>query len=279
MAVTLMLVPLLAMPVSLQTAPGAPKGCPSAEALRAKVAEVTDAATFEAQAETRIEVRMSEADPGLEARVHLWRGGARVGERTLSVPVRDCDELASAVALHVAIVADPRQGLPPVTTVPLHTEARVGAGVAGGLTPGLTARFGGGLALRRGRWSGELDLRYALPSDVAFGGGSVSVDQLALELAACAHLGRYQGCALGLGGLQRYEGSGFDAANHASRFAALGLGVRVGTRWSVSDTLRVVLRLDVLASLHDVTLRVDGESAWRNPPVSATAGVDVGHVF
>ncbi len=170
-----------ATPIRLELAPDPPRGCPGEAALKTHVAQILGYAPFEPEASTRIIVKMADAPPGLRADVHLWRAGEQVGERVLNVPVNDCAELAFAVALHVAIVAEPRRALPrppEEASVPIETEARVGAGLAAGLTPGFTAAFGGGVSVRRGLWSGALDLRYDPPSDVEQAGGTVAVDLL-----------------------------------------------------------------------------------------------------
>ena len=271
-----------ATPIELELAPDAPRGCPAEAALKTHVAQILGYAPFEPQAATRIAVTMADAPPGLRADVHLWRAGRQVGERVLRVPVPDCAELAFAVALHVAIVVEPRRALPrpgAAAPGPIESEVRLGVGLATGLTPGVTAALGGGVSVRRGAVSGALDVRYDVPSGVDHEGGTVSVDLLAATLAGCLHSDRYRGCVLALGGVQRYEGAGFDVTR-SSRFAALAFGVRGAVAWALGDAVNLHLRADVLAAVHDVTLRGPGNAvAWSSAPVAGTLALDAGYSF
>lgn len=137
------------------------ESCPDTTALARDVARRLGRDPFDPTAERIIEVVLSREPRGWGARIFVRSANGITGTRSLSSLSPNCDELASDVALAVALAIDPDGALAPRPSSPVVVPSRVsrtlrapratpidcshrvvtgGASLRGGLTAGLVPR-------------------------------------------------------------------------------------------------------------------------------------------
>lgn len=266
----------------------APPGCPPPSALGAAMAEVLGPAPTTPTDAAALAVEV--ADDRRSATLRLYADDGRLlGRRTVDSPVADCPALVRAVALSAALaIAPPVPSLPapappaeparqPPEPAPLRVALDGGVGLGVGLHPGLGAVLGGGLALGRGRWSGQLAVRVSgAPAwlDGGVAGGRVRSGLIGGEGWGCGDFGPVTGCLGALAGLEVHGGVDFVTEGQSSGPWLAG-GLRLDWRpWGSADRrFDWGPRLELVAPISRLTLTVDGRSAWRTPALGAVIGI------
>jgi hypothetical protein len=257
--------------------------CPSADEFRAAANARAGHELFGEPATATIEVSLRREGEAFVATVALPdTPGEREATRELRSAV-GCAELASAAALVASIALDPASLLrpsaepkpePPATPASETWRALLGGGPRGvwGLSPGPTVGLALSAAAVKGRTSLGVELRGLVPRDASYGNGSVAVLPLALSLLPC-RLGRHvEACAVGVLGLLRGAGAGFDHDFTVWRPFG-GLGARGGLTTDLGRLrLRASLEGDVLLPRTQFLVGTAGVYATRS--VSVSGGLD-----
>jgi hypothetical protein len=280
--------------------------CPDEQALRESVAARLGHDPFRADAEGAVSATISRGSRGLRAVVELRdRSGRVTGSRLLTTTRRDCQELASAMALAICIAVDPLvlsrvlppkepppppspppapapppcpacPVCPPPPRAPVRFRAGVGAQLDLGAVPTLASlgvvaqaelRHRAFALALEGRVDPELGSARALSDS-----GGVGATLLLALLIPCARLRSFGLCALlGMGALKGrgvdLAVSGHDTTFYAAAGARLSLEVPL-----LPQRLALDLHLDGLAPLTRTGLRIDGAEVWATPPIAGGLG-------
>ena len=235
--------------------------CPSAERLTSAVEAIVGRPLAGGEDSRRLSVQVvfARAEQGYEA--HLRLTGAAEGERVLLDRGENCEALADAVAVTLALLFDPAFQSPkaraPAQPQPgrpnpgVWLGARFGLGL--GLVEGATWAFGGavGLSLGARTWF-ELGAATSGSRELAFGSGVVRVRLSYAELSGFHSVtaGDFQlGPVLSiLGGVTSGAGEGYPTTTSASlAYLALAGGARA--QFKLAPRLLLSLRAEAVVPL------------------------------
>jgi hypothetical protein len=283
--------------------PGA-ESCPEERALRDAVLDLLGYDPFRADAKEDIDARVVRGPGGLEAAIDLLdESGRSRGVRRLLSRRQDCAQLASALALALAIAVDPlmadrvsaglepaplpadrpapvaKQSQPPPDRV-APTVRRLGFLAHGtlGAAPGPAPGFDLIADLRRGRFSVSIDARVDLPASKDVPGGTISGWLATGSLVGCVHHHFVAGCALLGAGALRVDGHDLENARGATEPLAVA-GARAALEIPLSQSLAAMVHADLYGTLIETAVLVGGQEAWKTPPVSGAAGAGLLAVF
>ena len=289
--------------------------CPDQEALQKAVEARLGHDPFSIWGENTIIATVSASGNALKARAELIDGaGVLRGTRDVAGRASDCDELILALALAISITLDPMQAPVPAAAAPEHEEAapdpepalalerdepaavqpkssvraavrreppsiwRGYASLFGsiGALPGASPGARAGLGFQRRGFRAGAEAGGLLPAPEEQGEDDrVVISLWGSNLYGCAAIAaRLFGCVLGSFGVLRGHGEGVSAPRTDVVFRA-ALGTRLAydlvldARWSLSA------HADLLGTLVRPTFTLNGESAWRPPPVSGELGLSV----
>ncbi|MDF2693701.1 MAG: hypothetical protein K0S65_2084 [Labilithrix sp.] len=227
--------------------------------------------------------------------------GRAYGKKELTSSADDCTELASAMALTISIVLDPRAAMgeterkdvpppPPSHDSPFEEErpvraepsppsappaaepvfVRVGAeGLAAvGAAPATAAGIAAFVGIGRGKLSLDLEARADFPASLTRGDGTgVSSSLLVANLAPCGHLAIAMFCALASAGALHGEGLNVGAPDRKVTFYAAA-GARAGLELPLTRAVFARVHADVLLPMTRTTLRSRGVEYWTTSPIS-----------
>lgn len=285
------------------------EACPDRDAVRTAVTNRLGYDPFDASSEKMIVARIVRESDQLRAEVELVdEHGARLGQRELSAPLDQCDDLLHAMALSISIAIDPeraesvaeapqepgnatKDAHPPAIQAPAPvTEARptrpaakrdepsnrfhwsVGFGpiVQLGVLPKLTVGGTAFGALRRDRWSLALEGELDLPVTTREQDVAVRSTSLALKLVPCGTWRTLIACQVTA---VRWLGATGSASHVGGRSSALAFGARLGIDLPVTAWLAARPYAEVLATPGPVRLLSDGREVWRTPLLSGALGI------
>jgi hypothetical protein len=286
--------------------------CPDERELRAAVAARLGYPVFErepASRVVRIEIRSGER--GLRADVELRSDRAELlGKRTLDSRGPACDQLASALALAIAMALDPMRALAvapppaaadpppaapagpaeapaaPCPTCPPCVQAEsarepsaldwafahvaLGPALVAGSVPNAT----GAAALELGVTLEHAALSVSALADLGASSGAIEAQRTLAMLAVCARDASaafgWAGCAVG--GLGVLRGSRVDGSERDTSRAG-SAGIRAYAELRLIEPLWGRVQLDVAASFERTSLAVSGQTAWTTPPFWGALGI------
>ncbi len=280
--------------------------CVDEAGLRSSVATRLGYDPFDDRAPALVTATISRAGAGAYEGVVQFRDehGRTLGEKRLTSSAEDCSELASAMALTISIVLDPRaamgtpardeNGQPPSPQPhespfeeerPVRAEqpepaptpaaepvfVRVGAEALAvvGAAPAPNAGIAAFIGLGRGKLSLDLEARADLPASLTRADGTgVSSSLLVANLVPCGHFGIASICALASAGALHGEASNVGSPDRQVTFYAAA-GARGGLEVPLAGAVVARAHADLLLPVTRTTLRGRGEEYWTTPPVSA----------
>ena len=218
-----------------------------------------------------LSARVAELDARLDSSIHIDttveadHASARLhlpsGTRELSAT--NCDELEQAIALVIAMVAQPRVAV----EQPIETEL-----VAGGLgSVGGDGRVIVGARWRRGDASIGAELHVDRPGAVSLGMSEIGIWSGSLEMSPCLALGPVETCATASAGV--FHGSGLRLADASTAFSPrVDAGARLQWQHAVTARFGIQLRADVDAILTTTRFDIDHMPVWTNRRFEAWTG-------
>jgi hypothetical protein len=287
--------------------------CPELPAIEAGVAARLGYEPFDDRAPDLVRTSIRGAAHGLEARIELVDGQGTVkAERRLVSHQRDCTELASSVELAVSIAIDPL-GVgaaepaanppaeaaapqpspapapgPPAAPAPAEPTPQprqpLTTRVEGGLVGTIFKAPGYSLGARAGGSLGGDSFSLGLEGQADFSArkslqqGSARATLWTASLVPCARQGVVAACALVTAGLSRGSGEGLEGARSTNLFYA-ALGLRLSLNLPLTSSLALTVHGDASAPLVEEQLRVDQQTVWTSPHVSAALGVGLAATF
>jgi len=282
--------------------------CPDEAELRSAVAQRLGVDPFRAEVPATVRAHISRREDGFVAEVAFDDPSGRHGNRRLSTPGDDCRELASTVALTIAIMVDPRTYAAPSPSTertaeaappgraqeepPRSEDTRAPPPPSPSPSPVARFRFGGGPLLSVGAepapavgvllFAGagfrgasiDLEGRADLPASLERSSGvSVAASLLVGSVVPCLHLGDFRACALATAGVMRGEARAAGTSDLQTTFFA-ALGARVGYELALTRGFGLRPRLDLTAPITPTSLALDGVTQWTTSPVTGAAGID-----
>jgi hypothetical protein len=288
--------------------------CPEEASLRAAVATRLGYDPFFPWARTTVIVELTRRPPGFHGRVQMVdEHGLALGERVLDTASDDCGKAIAALALAISIALDdldamatpdsapvdvrpeprvapappppaPAPGpLPPTPPVPPPRQAGAGSlvvsvGAQGslGLAPAPSVGAYVACGVRRGRWSGGVEIEANAPaSAVGDGGARVEAHRTSTTATGCMHLGLPFLCATATLGAFEAHGEVAMPRGRVARYA--GVGARVGLDVPLLSG-RYFLRIfgGGEVSLSPIQVSVDGFAAYTLPMFSGALGLGAG---
>lgn len=312
LTILLLLTPSLALArtVALDVVQTPDIPCPNAAQIQPRIAARTQLARFNRRSTERIEIRWARLPAGgFSAQITMIDHGKNLAQRNLESRETTCGALADATALLIAIALDPdaKTGKvksappPPTVTKPINQPKRVrevivpiednppshppwvlgvdaGLLTATGMAPSIS--LGGLLAFeaQRGPLNFGVELRI-LSTTTTFNNtaGQAKSSIYGIGPRACYSIAPLDLCLLGVIGLQRHQGQGFDD-NRVIENVLITPGARIGLRWQFN---RLYLRaaIDGLSNLAGVALRIDNRIVWQTPWLSVHGVFAVGLRF
>jgi hypothetical protein len=298
-----------------QREPGA-ESCPEAPALRRAVAARLGYDPFVEPAGRSLRAVIGWKGRWLYASIELTdENGELVGTNQLTPRVRNCDTLASAVALAIALAIDPLHTAaaptrtpepvvvvpppsvpPPPVPVPVSVRRARPAppepeddadthlvghlAILGAVAAEPQASWGMalGLAARWRRFSVGVEVRGDLPGSRVTLGGTVSSALVTTNFLPCARAYGFSFCGLLSVGVMIAWGADF-AVDHRTSLPFVGGGARAAWELKLTRRLSMGLHADLLAPFTRALLRVDSEEVWHAEPVSGAFGVLVSGVL
>jgi hypothetical protein len=281
--------------------------CPDEPLMRQLVAARLGYDPFRDDAERTVAVTITRESGAFRAKLEMQQEGKPTGTRTLSSTSNDCNELASSIALAVAIAVDPLGGAPPSSASPsvsastsasavpvvaptiapstsasapppemeLHPYASLGGALAFGVAPNLTGSLTAAFGLRAETWSISLEGRVDAESTKRVPtGGEVSSSIIAGSVVPCLHHELILGCAIASYGSLRGAGSGVGVPRE-DRSAWVAIGVRIGLEAQIVGPISLRVHADGLAPLTRTTLRLEDRDVWTTPAVALLTGLAV----
>jgi hypothetical protein len=279
--------------------------CPDEdEVRRAVVARLGYDPFVDAGEERTVRAELAPVGRALRARIDLIEGDEVLGSNQLTLKLRGCDELASAMELAIAIAVDPIRAAgapepPPAATpttsgppargapatAPPPTAPRpepppkqprvfghLGVLAAIGSAPSATWALDLGVGVQWRRWSLALELRGDIPASQNVAGGTLSTSLVLAELLPCVHVDMFVGCALVAAGTFIAWSSDFAVDRRIVRPFA-GAGARAALEVPLPRRLAIRLHADLLGAITSEVLLVDRFEVFRTPPVSGAFGL------
>jgi hypothetical protein len=280
--------------------------CPEESELRAAVTAQLGYAVFEREPVTReMHVRIAAVSSGLVARIEVKDpSGAVLGARELRSPARDCNELASALALAISMALDPARLMaedPParsplercptcpvcpaavpvdiaaspstLQTTALTLEVGLGGGLGLGALPEPSLALIATLVVRMPRALFALEGVVhpgveAFPGPAPDGPDAISASLLLGRVAACLAwpLGAGGFGVCGVGGLGTLRSEGLSTLVRDSSLSA-DAGVRVLWDLQIASDVSIQPRADLRAGLTRTTLVQNDAARWTSPGV------------
>ncbi len=162
---------------------------------------------------------------------------------------------------------------PPVAPVSIAWQFGAAGGAALGVAP---AGISGAVVLHAsgavGRAALGLELRLDLPSTRSASSGTVTSTGVMGSLVPCLGIDRFQVCAVLSAGVLGAQSAGLIRSANLSA-PRVQLGGRLSATFHVVRWLVITPWVDVLGSLTQVALVVDGAPLWVTPPLSGLAGL------
>lgn len=285
------------------------EACPDESGLRSAVATRLGYDPFEENASPLVTASVTRPS-GYEASIQFRdEHGRAQGEKKLTSSAGDCTELASAMALTISILLDPRALMgrpeppapppppdphdspfeperppsPPPSPAPPARESvlvRVGAEALAsvGAAPGPAMGVVGFIGVGRGVLSIDLEARADFPASAMRSDGTgVRSSLLVGTVAPCGHFGIAALCALASAGALHGEGLNVGTPErHATFYAAAG--ARAGIEIALARALLARVHADALLPLTRTTLKNRGVEYWTSPPVAGVLALGLmGH--
>jgi hypothetical protein len=281
--------------------------CPDEAALRSSVATRLGYDPFDDGAPAIVTATISRTG-GYEGIVQFRdEHGHAHGEKKLTSSADDCAELASAMALTISIVLDPRAAMgatapedkpspsphespfeevqpvraePPSPAPPAPAEpafVRVGAeGLAVvGAAPAPTAGIAALVGIARGKLSLDLEARADLPASLMQDDGTgVRSSLLVANLVPCGHVAIASFCALASAGALHGEGLNVGTPDRQVTFYAAA-GARGGIEVPLTGAIVARVHADLLLPITRTSLKSRGLEYWTTPPVSGVLALGV----
>ena len=277
--------------------------------MRNAVAERLGYDPFDAAAVDRVVASVRREGDRWRASIRIEAAGVTHGERVLSSTTPACGEIASTMALTIALALDPMAGLapsppapsrpapslpdpddvppglsdtPPVapsrapaTASPGRLALHAGAGAFGssGALPALAGGADVFFGVASPQATLDLEGQVDLPASAgAAGAGAVRASLALGSLSPCYRVTRaLRLCALLSAGVLRAEGVSVPLAAHGSSFYAAA-GARAAVEVPMGPVLGLDLRVDGLAPLTSTTLGLGDIDVWTTPPLSVSVG-------
>jgi hypothetical protein len=282
--------------------------CPDEQTMRRGVAARLGRQPFDAQAERLLTVRLEGRASGYAVDITVQgAGGEVIGKRSLSTERQDCDELASAMQLAIAIAIDPLHNMPtpaaasetpaaptplaeaeppappapevqtpppaPPPPMPEPSSRHLGVGLLLAATTepnpsiGLTVHYGNRAPHRAWAIEGRLDK----PSEISAMSGQVRTSLFSASLLLCLRPSSLDLCALGSIGNLWGRGSGYgESQSFQTPYGAAGL--RLGHHFAVHRDFAIQVSGDLLGRVNTTTLLVDDEEVWTSSRVEFGLG-------
>lgn len=255
----------------------ADRACPDERGFRDIVAGRLGRDPFVAEADTRVQIRVAATDGGLEGRMRATDArGASLGER--SIGSTSCVEIATSIALALAIVLDP---LGQLSIAEPHASApepaaiepgpgpyvEIGAASGLGLVPGVALGVRVSLGARWHHLSIGLEAEASMAIDAYVGGTALDVFVARAGPVVCVHFDVLLACVGGELGALRARAPAL-AASRSSLTPAASLDVRAGVQLElgVGLAVRATLALDV--PFARTRLYVDDQPVWETPAIA-----------
>jgi hypothetical protein len=266
--------------------------CPDEEAIRRAVAVRLGHDPFAEGGGQTVVASVATDAGGLLGKVELRdAGGAVLGTRDLASPGTDCQELASALTLAIAIAVDPLSMTrrAPLTVEPAPAPVQAPAPLARTndarwwAGPGFATRWGPGpgLALsptlsairRSGTTSIGLEGSADLYTGRFHGGGRLTASAVTLSAVPCLHFGggAFGACAVATGGVLRAAGKGLEESRRVTA-PHFSMGARARYDFALGST-RIAPYLQLDAPLTRLHLKVSDRVVFTPPAVGASAGL------
>jgi hypothetical protein len=260
--------------------------CPGREELSAAVERILERPIHETEtSEGVVRVIVQFKKEASKYQAHLQLRGSKSGERTLTDSSDDCQPLAEAVSVAMALFLDQElpevpEKIPPEPAVertaperPLALRAAFGTGIAAGLGSGLSPVFEVELSLAVGGFLLETGLGGTATTSQELEPGRVRTQLVFASVRGCYLFGdlwRFGPCAaFGMGSL-RGRGIGYEAnASQSLWWTALGPGLVLQRRLGPSSS-RIFggARGDLWIPTQSQSFRVDNVgAAWESPAV------------
>lgn len=267
--------------------------CPDRRALDAAVSARLGYSPFDERSARVARVRLFSAGPTLRGTLELVDGERSLGRKTFAS--KDCQELASSVALALAIALDPLHAERPVVVEPMPpapvsppapapvpvvvpvksaSPLIVGIGLTGRVLTGVTPLVTGSAGL-------ELSLRWGALEFTGRGHGSwpvqapdLRVSELGGSVAMCGALPWVGLCAVGGGSVLTLTGP----RETVTQGIALA-GARVVGRFEPVPRLWLLPFVELLAVLTRVIALSGDEVLWTTSPLSFSAGLTIRYEF
>ncbi len=275
------------------------EACPDPAALESAVTARLGYSPFDSTSVTVITATFRGAAQGLEAVVDF---GSQ-GNRKLSSPARDCQELASAAALAISIAIDPLSltrvapapvepapppppkveerrapPAPPPAPSPLQVAIAVGALASLASAPQVAPGFTVGARVKWPSFSIAAEGRFDVPVRGRADAGVFETSVLLGSLVPCFHKSWFAACAVASGGVLRAAGIDLADAQRVT-LPFFGAGARAQVELALGSMFFVRPHLEVLAVFTRAALSIGQVEVWVSPPVFADAGLSAGLVF
>jgi hypothetical protein len=268
--------------------------CPDADSLKSGISAKLGANPFVDGGGIGIKATIEHTEAGWSASVQREEAATSIGGQKLHSDSPDCHEISEALEFAISLMLDalrpppPRQ---PVRAAPPPTElkasgepeksqgptALVGVGFAStfGATPSPAPGVAFVADVRWNRFSLELEGFVSIPTTTQLSENQVQSSLYYGALVPCWRLSPFGVCGVLDLGTARTSADGGPAAD--TFFAAAGargyFDLDLGQHFMLRATI------DLLASMTQNALVLNGVTAWNPPPIAASAGLIAGIPF
>lgn len=170
------------------------------------------------------------------------------------------------------------QGSGQPSRAPWHLLAGAGGAFWFGTGPSPHSGVQAHVQVRLRKASLAAEGRLDLPSSARVGPGTVETSLTAGSVVPCMHWGPVATCANGtFGSVSASARSIARPSSDTGLYAAVG--PRIAAELFVTESLRLLVRADVLVALHRYDLRMDDAPVYRAPPISVGAATGLAWKF
>ena len=276
-------------------------GCPNEAAMRAAVRARLGYDPFSVSFASHVLVARIGRGKGrrLLGRIQLRDDIAATAsqERRFRARVDSCAELASTMALGIAIALEPfgepaplrlprrpqalvpeSVGLtrldrleppPEISVTPWRLHFSVGLTGALGLAPGFASGGGGQIGLYRTPWSIDVGFEYLSPVARDVRGGQIEVSSILGSVVPCWRTGAFRACVVLRSGVSHGEGA--STVNQP----LLNVGARAALVVPMSQAVTARLAVDVGVNTLRTTFRANGSEIWGHEWVTLGLGASL----
>lgn len=256
--------------------------CPDERGFRDIVAGRLGRDPFVAEADTHVEVLVHTTESGFEGRMRATdRAGAALGER--SIASASCVEIATSIALALAIVLDPLGEL--ATESSLSAAAprarselapapyfELGSSSGLGLVPGVALGGQAGLGARWGYVSVGFEADASTAIEAYADGTALDVLLARAGPVVCGHFEFLLACAGGELGALRARAPEL-ASSRISLTPIAALDVRAGVQIEIAFGLAMRATLALNVPFARTLLYLDDQLVWEAPPIAGQLGL------